>query len=103
MAIVFVQRNKKQKTLIFVLVAILIITAAVIWFGFLRKPKSGSEAYIEQNPEVAQEEIKIDFSVLKNPLLKELQPFSEIQPLEQGTSTGGSTGSKGRENPFLPY
>ncbi|MCX6760610.1 MAG: hypothetical protein NTZ84_00680 [Candidatus Nealsonbacteria bacterium] len=99
MAIVFAQQNKKQKVLIFILVAILITTAVVLWFGFFGKNKTGSEAYIAENAEVSQEEIKIEFSVLKNPLLKELQPFSEIQPLEQSTSTG----SKGRENPFLPY
>lgn len=100
MAIVFVKQNKKQKTLIFILIASLIITVAVLWFGFFREEKSASELYIEENTEAAQEEIKIDFSVLENPLLKEFQSFSEIQPLEGSTSTPGSAG---RENPFLPY
>lgn len=96
MAIVFVQKNKKQKVLIFILVACLVITAVVLWFGFFKEEKSVSEIYLEENTEASQEEIQINFTVLKNPLLKELQPFSEIQPME-------TTESKGRGNPFIPY
>jgi hypothetical protein len=99
MAIVFVQQNKKQKTLIFILIGSLLITAFVVWYGFFREEKSATELYIEENTEASQEEIKIDFSVLKNPLLQELQPFSEIQPLG-GSSTPGVAG---RANPFIPY
>jgi len=81
------------------MVACLILTAAILWFGFFNQGKDDSEVYTAENTETSQDEINIDFSVLKNPLLKELQPFPEIQPLGQGTSTG----SKGKENPFLPY
>ena len=100
MAIVFTKQNKKQKTLIFILVASLVLTAVILWYGAYGNKKSASEIYIEENTEAAQEEIKIDFSVLENPLLKEFQSFSEIQPLEGSTSTPGSAG---RGNPFLPY
>lgn len=99
MAIVFVQQNKKQKVLLFILIGSLIITALVVWYGFFREEKSATELYIEENTEASQEEVKINFSVLKNPLLKELQPFSEIQPL--GSSS--TPGTAGRENPFIPY
>lgn len=99
MAIVFVQQNKKQKILIFILVACLIITGLVLWFGFFSPSQPSSQDYIAENTITIQNEIEIDFSVLENPLLKELQPFSEIQPLANSTSTGG----KGRQNPFLPY
>jgi len=98
MAIVFVQQNKKQKVLIFVLIACLLITAVVIWYGFLREDNS-AEVYLGENVNLPQEEINIDFTVLTNPLLKSLEPYSEIQPLVEG----GANGSRGRENPFLPY
>lgn len=102
MAIVFTQQNKKQKMLLWVLVASLIVTGFVLYFGFFSEQKTPSEIYIEENTQAAQEEIKIDFTVLQNPLLKDLQSFSEIQPLQSGTSTSAA-GNKGRENPFLPF
>jgi hypothetical protein len=102
MAIVFVQQNKKQKILIFILVSCLVLTGLVLWLGFFSPSQPSSQDYITENTEntdLSSDEIEIEFDVLKNPLLKELQPFSEIQPLENSTSTGG----KGRQNPFLPY
>jgi cell division protein YceG involved in septum cleavage len=101
MAIVFAQKNKKQKMLVFILVASLIVTGIVLWFGFFAQQKTVTELYMEENPEASQEEININFNVLQNPLLQELQSFSEIQPLDSTSS--GSGESKGRGNPFLPY
>lgn len=40
------------------------------------------------------EGIRINFEILRNPLLEELQTFEEIQPYKDQV---------GRENPFLPY
>jgi len=104
MAIVFTQQRKKEKILIFVLIGTLLLTAFIIWQGSLNK----EEQYLyESNTALSQEQIKIDFNVLKNPVLKELQSFSEIEPLKESTTTVKgkiqTKGAKGRENPFLTY
>jgi hypothetical protein len=100
MAIVFVQQKNSQKNLILVLIGVLLFTAFVLYQGFFKK--SPAESLSEQTLLSSQiREIKIDFNVLKNPLLENLQPFAEIAPLEVSTST--KYGKVGRENPFLPY
>jgi hypothetical protein len=100
MAIVFVQQKNNQRNLIIVLVGVLLITLLVLYQGFFKK--SSLESSFEQTSLSGQtREIKIDFTVLKNPLLENLQPFAEIAPLEIATST--KYGKVGRENPFLPY
>jgi len=104
MAIVFTQQKKNQRILIFVFFAILLITAIIVWQGFFNKEE---EEFSGGNVVLSQEEIKIDFNVLKSPLLKELQSFSEIEPLKESTTTVKgkieTTSKKGRTNPFLPY
>ena len=103
MAIVFTQQKKNQRILIFVFAATLLITAIVVWQGFFNK----EEELSGENVVLSQEEIKIDFNVLKSPLLKELQSISEIEPLKESTTTVKgkieTTSKKGRTNPFLPY
>jgi len=88
MAITFIQQRKKQKRLIFVLMVVIILIFIVVWRSFLVKPKLVSIPVIPEPPK-----IEINFGVLKNPVLKELQPFEEINPLEERA---------GRENPFTP-
>jgi len=80
--------QKRQKYLIFVLVAIIFVILFLAWNYFLKKPPS---FYFEPVP---PPEIRIDFAVLENPDLEELQLFEEISPFE---------GEIGRENPFIPY
>ena len=89
MAITFLQQRKKQKRLIFVLLAVIILIFIVVWRGFLVKPKPVLVPIISEPPK-----IEINFGVLKSPILKELQPFEEINPFEEEI---------GRENPFTPY
>ena len=97
MAIVFLQQKKFQKGLIFVFIAILIITAMVIWRGLFQEklPSAGEEIIL-----FSEKNVKIDFGVFDNPLLEKLQPFSEIQSFE---GVSGEPAEIGRENPFLPY
>lgn len=61
----------------------------VLWYGFFARkaPRPPVEA-------LKPREVKINWEVLKDPRLKELQPFEEIKPFEEEI---------GRENPFLPY
>lgn len=92
MAIAFVEERKKQKKLIYVFAAVILITLIVLWLGVLRKPRKEEGAPLPFSAELRRAEI--DFKVLESPTMKELQPFKEILPFE---------GKIGRENPFIPY
>ncbi|MDI6591444.1 MAG: hypothetical protein QME61_00655 [Patescibacteria group bacterium] len=85
MKIAFLEKRKKQKYLILTIIILTILMG--IWYGFLLKPKPLPKVF-------KPPEIKINFEVLKNPLLEELQPFEEIKPFEEKI---------GRENPFISY
>ena len=96
MAIVFLQKEKKQRNLIIVFVAVILIAIVVLWFGVF----SEEEPEVEEIPLFPEREIKMDFGILESPELESSRPFSEIEPFEEGTTTGQIIG---RENPFLPY
>ena len=89
MAITFFQRRNRQKYLILVLVVVIILIFVVVWRGFLLKPELVLAPIILEPPK-----IEINFGVLENPILRELQPLEEIKPFEEEI---------GRENPFVPY
>ena len=90
MAVTFIEQRKKQKYLIIGFLAIIVVTLIVLWLGYFRKEKPPSPISVR----TYYKEIKIDFTVLESPLLKEFQPFGEITPFEA---------EKGRGNPFLLY
>ncbi len=90
MPIDFIQERKKQKYLTLILMAVFVITAVILWFGYFRKPKPVSE----NAPVGSIKEIKIDFDVLDNQFLQESQVFEKAPSFE---------GEIGRDNPFLPY
>lgn len=91
MAITLVQRKKIQQSLILVLVAVLLITSVVIWFGFFSK--SEVEPMFEPVSPALQQ-VEIDFGVLELPLLKNLDnPQEDVEEPE----------APGRRNPFLPF
>ena len=92
MAITFLEKTKRQRNLIYIFIAVVLITSLTIWLGFL-KPKKPSEEVI---PPISTEKIEIDFEVLKNPFLEKLQIFEGLPQLP-------SEGKIGRENPFIPY
>jgi len=91
MAIVFLQKEKAQRNLILIFLAIILIMAYVIWSGFFKKEK---ELVLEEIPFFRPAEVEINFNVFKMPLLQDLREFSEIKPFEEKI---------GRENPFLPF
>ena len=92
MAITFVEEKKRQKKLLFIFGALLVITAGVLAIGFLRKM---SPINIDnQAITSAFRKADIDFTILDNPVLKDLEPFEGIKSFE---------GKIGRDNPFLPY
>lgn len=90
MAITFSEEKKSINFLTPALVLIFVLVIVFfIWRGFFSGPKKLSPMTAVKPPE-----IKINFEIFKNPILKELQPFEEIKPTEE---------TIGRENPFLPY
>ena len=91
------QRKKVQRNLIFIFLVVLLFIGFVVWQGFFQKGISPRQ---EETIKTPREEVKINFEVLKNPLLQSLQPFSDIQPFKESTTTDEKLG---RENPFLPY
>lgn len=93
MALTLVQRKKMQQGLILVLIAVLFITAAVLWLGFFQKgPVSVVGSGMVIKPQL--QSVEVNFGVLSLPMLRELDvPAEPVQePLQ-----------KGRNNPFLPF
>lgn len=90
MAITFIERTKRQKRLILVFVFVVLITSIILWKGYFAPKKPVEEITPEITPFKKPE---INFEVLKNPILKELEFFERILPSEK----------IGRENPFEKY
>jgi len=87
MTIIFSEKRRQQKYLAIVLVMILIGAALIFYFGIMKELKQSSSAIF-----VPPKNMQINFSVLKNPVLSELELFEEIMEF---------TGDIGRENPFM--
>ena len=102
MAIIFLQEKRTQKTLIVILFVILSITTFVIWNGFF---KEKIEIPTDEEFGIIKKEVNINYGVLELPILEELTPFFNIEPLEEATSTEQVELPEtfGRENPFIPY
>lgn len=82
---------QQQKKTIY-LTVILIIVILAIWFvvqrGILMR-------FVPVQEEIEEPRlVEIDFSVLKSPQLKELQPLEQILFVQEEI---------GRENPFIPF
>lgn len=84
------QVKKKQRYLVLILILSLLGIGFVVWYKFLPKQSTGSHVLPQKLPE-----IKIDFDVLKNPLLLKLSPFEGIPPFNPEDA--------GRSNPFQSY
>ena len=92
MAITFVEERKKQKKLLIIFGFLIAITVVVLAQGLLKRIPFSPMTDGEISPTFKK--IEIDFTLLENNNLKDLEPFEEIKPFE---------GKIGRENPFLPY
>ncbi len=102
MAISFIQKQKKQKYLSFVLIAIIVIMGFVVWFGYFQTSQPKLLSGTAQTKVIKK--IEIDFSVLKSPILKILEPFDEIGSYQAATSAEYALPEKvGRDNPFIPF
>lgn len=92
---------KRQKILIMVLVAVLVITAFVWYTNFQKKPSDDeyipperAGAAVPLPIEERLKEIRLDISILDDSLFKSLRSHG-LLPV--------TVGEAGRENPLLPY
>lgn len=89
MAITISKQKTKRTYLIVFLGVVIVAVIFLVWQRFFQEPSTPSSSL-----PLPPEEIKINFSVFKNPLIKELQTFPEIPPFE---------GQMGRTNPLSSY
>lgn len=90
MAIVFKEKLKTQQFLLFLTFFLIVFIIFIIGWRLTTKKILPGETAVPKPVGT----VKINFEVLKSPVLKILQPIEKITPLETGF---------GRENPFLPY
>ena len=91
MPVDFIQQRKRQKYLLPIALVVIVITFIILWFGYFKKEEPVSAPEVSGS---ALREIKINFDILENPLLKKLQPFMKVPSFE---------GEAGRSNPFISY
>lgn len=94
MAITFLQEKKKQKYLIYILIAIIFAIFFTLWLGFFKKPQITPEELAPTEVSKSWQKIEINFKILENPLFQDLKDFEKIPNFE---------GEVGRENPFIPF
>lgn len=99
MAITFLEERKIQRRYILIFLLLILITAGLVWRGLFIKEQPVLPVKVLK----PAKKVELDFKVLENPLLRELQPFEEIKTYEEEVSEGAVIERVGRENPFLPY
>lgn len=91
MAIDFLQAQKKQRYLIIILTLAICAILFVVWLGFFKSP---APVVPGSFPQVIKPKIEINWDVLKDTKLEELQIFQQIPALKD---------KAGRKNPFISY
>ena len=91
MAITFLQTKKRQRYMVLILALIIFAILIIIWQDFLKTPEVLPSS---QTTSLIRQKVNINFEILKDPQLTELQAFEQILPFEEEI---------GRENPFIPY
>ncbi len=89
MAIIFQEQIKKQKNLIFIFLALIVIIAIIVWKGYYADESFESNLILKQ-----PKKIKVNLEIFEDPLLELFEPIEKIPEFE---------GEVGRENPFFPY
>ena len=89
MAVDFIQKNRKQKYLLFIVLGLAVVTFIILWFGYFNKEE---ELPTVEGVYIEKKNVKINYELLENPLLKELVPFESAPSYD---------GNLGRENPFV--
>jgi len=91
MAIEFIQAQKRQRYLILIFTLIICAIILIVWLGFLRSPTSTVPV---SSTAMVHPKIEINWDILKDTKLKNLQVFQQVPVLKDKT---------GRQNPFAPY
>jgi len=109
MAIKSLEQRKRQKILLIIALAILVIAVIILYFGFWGKgapvseeiviSEEGFEAPVQEQRqslvlETKLKRIKLDIDFLKETILPFLEVHGDL-PVEKGET--------GRDNPFIPY
>lgn len=89
MAVNFIEKKKKQKYLVFIVLGIAGVTLIILWFGYFNKPVADPTP---EEKDIVKKNININYSILGSPFLKALILFQET-PLYEGEI--------GKDNPFL--
>ncbi|MCK4454367.1 hypothetical protein KAU51_03470 [Candidatus Parcubacteria bacterium] len=84
------EKQKRLKYLVVILIVLVVVTLFVFSKSFFVK-----ESVTPSQKVFQLKTVKINFDVLKDPFLEELQVFEEISYPEEMEI--------GRENPFIPY
>ena len=89
--------QKKQQKLIIVLVAVVLIAVAVLYFGFRREKTPADIDQIEDNSSAGSQsaqKIDLDADFLKDPQYQALKVYGNLPANREEV---------GRQNPFVPY
>jgi flagellar basal body-associated protein FliL len=94
----FIEHQKKQKKLMIILGAAVLVILAILYFGS-KAPltSSAGDSYNIKKPE-----INFNLDILDDPVLTALQPFTEIQPIDPLNATSVPE-EIGRDNPFISF
>jgi len=93
----FSDENSSKKQFYSLFIIFIIIILFFVSISLFQKP---SPKLIQKAVKPA--EVKIDFNLLENPLMREFQIYRLITLPEEGTSSTSGI-SIGRPNPFSPY
>ena len=92
MPVDFREKKKKQKYLGLIALGVIIVAFAIFYFGYLNN-EPGTGATIPEGAVQPPPPIVINYSVLENPIIDQLEPYLVVPEYE---------GELGKENPFLP-
>lgn len=88
-----VEKQERQKRLIYIVICAILIGAVVLYIGFFRKTKGEEASKPVIRKSKVLESTGLDTSTLRDPKLIELRPYIRLLPDIQA----------GRTNPFSPY
>lgn len=92
----FIQKEKRQKILIYIFIMSVLIIFIILWYGFSQKNFSSPQKEFS-TPLITYPNIKINWQMFEDSnstfrkLEKKLQPFEKIKEFEDNS---------GKENPF---
>lgn len=90
MKLKFLSREQRQKYLIWALIAMAVLGAVMVWYGYF---KEETISLFQPPPPLPVQQISIDFRIFNNPVFEQLGSVPSEFPLPEDAE---------RENPFFP-